>query len=138
MPNSKFIFAILGLSIVAIGWIFLDFESEEVPFISVSDLLEHHNTFSQERFRIGGNVIDGSIEYSKDKLDISFTLKQGEAILPVIHHSAAVPDLFKDGSQVIVEGIYQNGIFEAENLMTKCASRYEEESNYESMSDSSI
>jgi cytochrome c-type biogenesis protein CcmE len=138
MPKTKFILAILGLSIVAVGWIFLDFESEEVPFISVADLLEHHDTFSQERFRLGGNVIDGSIEYSKDKLDISFTLKQGEAFLPVTHHSAAVPDLFKDGSQVIVEGIYQNGVFEAENLMTKCASRYEEESNYKSINNSSI
>ena len=54
------------------------------------------------------------------------------------HYSAAVPDLYKDGSQVIVEGIYQNGVFEAENLMTKCASRYEEESNYEAMSERSI
>ena len=106
MPKAKFIFAILGLSIVAIGWMVLDFESEEVPFISVSDLLEHHQSFSQEKFRLGGNVIEGTIQYSDDKLDISFTLKQGEATLPVTHHSAAVPDLFKDGSQVIVEGIY--------------------------------
>ena len=138
MPNVKFIIAILGLSLVAIGWIVIDFKSEEVPFISVSDLLEHHNSFSQEKFRLGGNVIDGSIQYSDDRLDISFQLKQGESILPVTHHSAAVPDLFKDGSQVIVEGIYQNGIFEAENLMTKCASRYEEESNYEAVSERSI
>jgi len=131
MPKTKFIIAILGLSLVAIGWMVLDFESEEVPFISVADLLTHHDSFSQEKFRLGGNVIDGSIQYSKDKLDISFNLKQGEAVLAVTHHSAAVPDLFKDGSQVIVEGVYHDGVFEAENLMTKCASRYEEESNYE-------
>lgn len=138
MPKAKFIIAILGLSLVAIGWMVLDFESEEVPFISVADLLEHHESFSQEKFRLGGNVIDGSIQYSEDKLDISFSLKQGEATLPVTHHSAAVPDLFKDGSQVIVEGVYHEGIFVAENLMTKCASRYEEESKYESVSERSI
>ena len=138
MPKAKFIIAILGLSIVAIGWMVLDFESEEVPFISVADLLELHESFSQEKFRLGGNVIEGSIQYSKDKLDISFNLKQGDATLPVTHHSAAVPDLFKDGSQVIVEGVYNEGIFVAENLMTKCASRYEEESNYESVSERSI
>ena len=138
MPKAKFIIAILGLSLVAIGWMVLDFESEEVPFISVADLLEHHESYSQEKFRLGGNVIDGSIQYSEDKLDISFNLKQGEATLPVTHHSAAVPDLFKDGSQVIVEGVYHEGVFVAENLMTKCASRYEEESKYESVSERSI
>ena len=138
MKNTKFFITILGISLVTLGWMIVDFESEEVPFISVEDLLQHHESFVQEKFRLGGNVIEGSIKYSKDMLDISFHLKQGEAILPVTHHSAAVPDLFKDGSQVIVEGTYNKGIFVAENLMTKCASRYEEESGYESMSEKSI
>ena len=138
MSNLKFIIAILGLSIISISWIVIDFESEEVPFISISDLLKHHNLYSQEKFRLGGNVKIGSISYSDDRLDIYFKLKQGESILRVKHHSAAVPDLFKDGSEVIVEGIYQNDIFEAENLMTKCASRYEEESKYKAMSERSI
>ncbi|MAJ45038.1 MAG: hypothetical protein CMF96_09895 [Candidatus Marinimicrobia bacterium] len=138
MPKTKFIIAILGLSIISIGWMVLDFKTEEVPFISVSDLLEHHESFSQEKFRLGGNVIKGSIQYSENKLDIYFNLKQGDATLPITHHSAAVPDLFKDGSQVIVEGVYHEGIFIAENLMTKCASRYEEESNYESVGEQSI
>mgnify|MGYP001409044147 CR=1 FL=1 len=138
MPKTKFIIAILGLSIISIGWMVLDFKTEEVPFISVSDLLEHHESFSQEKFSLGGNVIKGSIQYSENKLDIYFNLKQGDATLPITHHSAAVPDLFKDGSQVIVEGVYHEGIFIAENLMTKCASRYEEESNYESVGEQSI
>ena len=35
------------------------------------------------------------------------------------------PDLFKDGAEVIVTGQYLNGIFYADELQTKCASRYE-------------
>ena len=64
MPKAKFIIAIIGLSIIAIGWMVLDFKSEEVPFISVTDLLKHHETYSQEKFRLGGNVIEGSIQSS--------------------------------------------------------------------------
>jgi len=52
--------------------------------------------------------------------------------MPVQHTSAAIPDLFKDGAEVIVEGKYDEGLFIADNLMTKCASRYEAEENYES------
>jgi cytochrome c-type biogenesis protein CcmE len=138
MPKAKFIIAILAISLIGIGWMVIGFETEEVPFISVSDLIEHHESYSQEKFRLGGNVLDGSIKYSEDKLDLFFELKQGEAILSVKHHSAAVPDLFKDGTQVIVEGVYNDGVFVADNLMTKCASRYEEESNYESKGNQTI
>ncbi|MBC8197920.1 MAG: cytochrome c maturation protein CcmE [Candidatus Marinimicrobia bacterium] len=138
MPKAKFIIAILALSLIGFGWMVIGFETEEVPFISVSDLIEHHESYTQEKFRLGGNVLDGSIKYSEDKLDLFFELKQGEATLSVKHHSAAVPDLFKDGTQVIVEGVYKNGVFVADNLMTKCASRYEEESNYESKSSQTI
>ena len=35
------------------------------------------------------------------------------------------PDLFKDGAEVIVTGQYINGTFYADELQTKCASRYE-------------
>ena len=44
------------------------------------------------------------------------------------------PDLFKDGAEVIVTGQYLNGTFYADELQTKCASRYEgdlrDESSY--------
>ena len=33
--------------------------------------------------------------------------------------------MFKDGSEVIVEGIFDGEVFFADNLMTKCASKYE-------------
>ena len=51
-----------------------------------------------------------------------------------VNYSKTRPDLFKDGAEVIVTGEYRNGIFVADELQTKCASRYEgdlrEESNY--------
>ena len=44
------------------------------------------------------------------------------------------PDLFKHGAEVIIEGVYANGSFNADMLQTKCASRYEgdlrDESSY--------
>ena len=59
-----------------------------------------------------------------DQLDLSFVLKQETEMLPVRYHKI-VPDMFGDGAEVIVEGYYIDGEFQADNLMTKCASRYE-------------
>ena len=43
----------------------------------------------------------------------------------VVKYGRTRPDLFKDGSEVIVAGQYLDGIFYADELQTKCASRYE-------------
>ena len=131
--RKKFTVVILSVTILVIGWITLDFKASEVPFISVEDLLNHHSEYYQDQFRLGGNVHSGSIKYSKDKLTVKFIMDQGEHNLPVIYTSAALPDLFSDDADVIVVGSYTDGVLVADNLMTKCASRYEEESNYTSM-----
>jgi len=116
--------------ILLIAWIAIDFKKQEVPFISIKDLIEFDDKFYQKRFRLGGHVKNGSISFSENLLTVFFTLKQGEKTLPIEYTEVALPDLFKDDAEVIVEGSYIDGKLIADNLMTKCASRYEEESNY--------
>ncbi len=133
--RKKFVLVIIVFGLLTVAWISMDFKTQEVPFISVSDLVNHVDNYKQDRFRLGGNVQEGSIHYSEDHLTVDFQLKQGDSSVPVEHTSAAIPDLFKDGAQVIVEGAYKSGIFYADNLMTKCASRYEEESKYKTVAE---
>jgi cytochrome c-type biogenesis protein CcmE len=47
------------------------------------------------------------------------------ARVPVVYHGS-VPDLFKTGRDVIVEGTLRNGVFVAKpgSLITKCPSKY--------------
>ena len=132
MINKKFLYIILSFTVISIGWITLDYRGSEVPFVSVEDLLNNHQNFKQKKFRLGGIVKPGSIQFSDNKLTVKFNLNQGEFSLPVQYFSAAIPDLFGDSAEVIIEGKYENNILVADNLMTKCASRYEEESNYTS------
>ena len=45
--------------------------------------------------------------------------------LPVRYLGIDVPDLFKDGAEVVVEGHFASGTFMAERVMAKCPSKYE-------------
>lgn len=56
----------------------------------------------------------------------TFTLSGKEKTIPVEYHGV-IPDLFKAGGEVVVEG-QENaaGVFESDIMMTKCASKYEE------------
>ena len=134
--NTKIFSLIVGvLSVILfwIGWVSLNPSDEKAMarFISVEKLV---NNEISSRTKLGGIVKKGSIQISKiNQLDCVFVLKEGSAELAV-NYSKTRPDLFKDGAEVIVTGEFRNGIFVADELQTKCASRYEgdlrEESNY--------
>ena len=106
-------------------WVGLGFEGNELPYVTIQDLIERKTIKPGKRFRLGGNVMEGSIlRNENDPLALSFVLIQEKEELSVSYHKI-VPDMFKDGSEVIVEGFYDGQTFYADNLMTKCASRYE-------------
>ena len=134
--NNKIFSLIAGVLTVIlfwIGWVSLNPSDKKAmaQFVSVEKLV---NNEISSRTKLGGIVKKGSIQISKsNQLDCVFVLKEGSAELAV-NYSKTRPDLFKDGAEVIVTGEYRNGIFVADELQTKCASRYEsdlrDESNY--------
>lgn len=134
--TKKIALTIAGIILVALFWIFRTStetdpqESLMIKFLSLDQL----HAAGTSRVKLGGLVESGSIAVKADnKLDCNFTLVQGNHSVPV-HYTRTRPDLFKDEAEVIVTGVYEQGIFEADDLQTKCASRYEgdlrDESNY--------
>jgi cytochrome c-type biogenesis protein CcmE len=77
--------------------------------------------------RVHGFVVAGSIEKELDKGHVNFRVadKTGTGTLPVRYLGIDVPDMFKDGAEVVVEGHYASGLFMAEKVMAKCPSKYE-------------
>ena len=123
--NKKFLVVIVAVSLLMIVWVGLGFEGNELPYVTIWELTTNYEKKPGKRFRLGGNVKEGSILHDEDDLlALSFVLMQEGNQLPVSYHKI-VPDMFKDGSEVVVEGIYDGEYFHADNLMTKCASRYE-------------
>lgn len=122
----KFVILIVVVAAITFGWIVVGTGDEEVPYVSISELRDKEGTWKQKRFRLGGLVEIGSIAYSPDRLSVDFIMSQGEEQLKV-HYTGLTPDMFKDEAEVIIEGEYTDGVFLADNLITKCASRYEVE-----------
>jgi cytochrome c-type biogenesis protein CcmE len=84
--------------------------------------------------RVHGYVVDGTIERDVAGKQVSFAVQElaphaggsAEGAMPVVYASLEVPDLFKDGAEVVVEGkLASNGSFEATNLLAKCPSKFE-------------
>jgi cytochrome c-type biogenesis protein CcmE len=80
--------------------------------------------------RVHGFVAAGSIakDLAAGHVDFRVEDKAKAHVLPVRYLGIDVPDMFKDGAEVVVEGRYESGTFMAERVMAKCPSKYEAKS----------
>lgn len=81
--------------------------------------------YRTQRVRLCGRVDDKNFSSSPASLTANFVLKGNAVDLPVQYHGV-IPGLFQAGRDVVVEGKFnRQGVFAADVMMTKCASKYE-------------
>jgi len=110
---------------LAIGYLaYMGFESSATYYYTVSEFIERGNSSYSENVRVKGQVAPGSVEQEAVGSVLRFTIIDGGEGLPVAYQGV-VPDTFKVGSEVVVEGqLNSAGIFQAHTLMPQCPSRY--------------
>ncbi len=107
----------LAVAGVKSGWVY---------YLHVDDFVQD-STYQDRRVRLFGLVDTENVEVAPAMLTAKFDL-QGESNSIPIHYQGVVPDTFKPGGEVMVEGKLDDaGIFQADTLMTKCASKYQSE-----------
>ena len=97
-------------------------------FMTVGELKTRATSLQGQRVRVNGNVVQGTENWQPQAMTLKFSIQdeQGTA-LPVVFNGPR-PDNFQRAASAIVEGeLLPDGSFQAENLLLKCPSRYEEE-----------
>jgi cytochrome c-type biogenesis protein CcmE len=115
---------IVALSVAAVLAIFLLYTSIAgggTPQLQPSQLAGH-----QGKVQLVGKVV-GTPSGDAHGAGLRFTLRDrsGTATVPVLYHGT-VPDLFRSGREVAMEGRLRNSVFVAtpNSLLTKCPSKY--------------
>ena len=123
--------AIATLSIFGgIAWLVVAQSGGEGTFryyASVGDFLEQpHVTSGKQGSRVHGFVHAGSIAQNLPDGYVDFAISDDSAgVLDVRYQGIDLPDLFREGAEVVVEGHYARGVFVADRVMAKCPSKYE-------------
>jgi cytochrome c-type biogenesis protein CcmE len=74
--------------------------------------------------RVGGMVVDGSVQRSDDSLAVRFQLTDYEASVPVIY-KGILPDLFGEGQGAVASGMLNSdGVLEASEVLAKHDENY--------------
>lgn len=76
------------------------------------------------RIRVGGMVVDGSVERASDSLLVSFDLTDYDQNVRV-HYTGILPDLFREGQGIIAQGVIDKaGVFQADEVLAKHDENY--------------
>ena len=76
---------------------------------------------NNKRIKVGGMVLDGSV--TRDKTNISFVITDYEGSIDV-EFDGIVPDLFKEGTGVVVLGYLKDKTLIAEDVLAKHDENY--------------
>jgi len=109
-----------ALAYLALG----NFGENLVYFFTPSEVKAFSSEYYQKKVRVGGMVVEGSMEAYADRLGLTFELTDGEATIPVTFEGIP-PDLFKEGQGAVVEGFWTGQhTFQSNLIMAKHSEDY--------------
>ena len=119
-------FVLGGLAILGavIYLVIANTQANAVYYMTVSEL-KTCTVCTTQSVRVAGVVQAGSVVNNDANQQMSFTIADGSQSLNVVY-SGIVPDIFRPGITVVVEGLYSgHGPFQAQTLLAKCPSKFQ-------------
>jgi cytochrome c-type biogenesis protein CcmE len=117
---------VLGLlAIAALGWLAVDaFQGSVVYYLTPS---EADAADTGTTFRLAGLVVEGSIQRNATTGELRFEVTDGSTTIPV-RFDGRPPDSLADGAEAVAEGrLGTDGVFQADSVLARCASKFEAE-----------
>ena len=116
---------LLGLALLAVGalaWLAVDaFQESVVYYLTPSEAAAESR---EGRFRLAGLVVDDSLHRDAAG-SLHFEVTDGDTTVAV-RFDGRVPDALEGGSEAVAEGrIGPDGVFHADTVLARCASKFE-------------
>ena len=125
--NGKLALALsISVVVAALGFlIYTGLSDNMVYYYHVDEFLGKAASLRGENIKVNGKVLDGSIQ--KQQMDYQFVIHGAINNTIDVSYHGVVPDTFKAGSDVVVEGTYDpdTRVFHATTLLAKCPTKYE-------------
>jgi len=112
--------AVAYLTISALG-------STSSYYRTPAEVLAQHDQLVGKPLRVSGKLLVDTIQWNAKDLKLDFVITDDTGARLPIHFEGVKPDNMTEAAEVIVEGkLDPNGVVQANSLLLKCPSRYEE------------
>ena len=112
----------IGIVIIIVFVIFgaLSFRKTLTPYVSFAEARKTGNTV-----QVIGEVVFPEVKYDINVHQLQFPIMDENQDRIMVVYSGTKPANFEQATKVVVIGRYENGIFEADQLLVKCPSKYQ-------------
>ncbi len=110
--------AVLVVAFLAYGT--TSFKSNLTPYVSFEEASR-----SGKRVQVAGGLVEDSTEYLDASQELKFAMVDEDGNTLTVHYNGVKPGNFEEAVQIVAVGTYQRGLFEAEQLLVKCPSKYQ-------------
>lgn len=125
--NKKYIVGFSLIVAVLLTLVFFNARRGLSYYYTVQEFKQVATTLDQQQtIKVAGKMKSGTLKkVSDDPLRYNFGLSDGQDSV-AISYAGILPDTLRPEGELVVEGVWQNNIFLASKLLTKCPSKYEE------------
>ena len=121
--KNKYIFGgiIIAVFLVLMGYLFTQSNIEYVD--------DFNKVMSTEKIvkATGSWVKEKNYQIDNQNKTFSFMMTDANGNQMKVIYEGTIPNNFESATSVVVTGKYQNGYFHAKDILTKCPSKYEEQ-----------
>ncbi len=124
--KSRGRFVLLLLVVVGGFYLVIDSMTQGGAYFFTVDEAVNAKVSQQRLIRVKGIVADGTWVRAEGSSVHDFTV-QGDDHQMKVHFEGPMPDVFKEGSEVVATGrLDEGGVLQATEVTAKCPSKYEE------------
>ena len=127
--KPQFLVAGLLLVGVIVALMIYGLTTAKAYWLTVDEVQQRGGALTSQRLRVNGIVVDGSENWNATEVTLRFMMEDEDDPdhqLAVVYYEPR-PDNFQRAASVIVTGeLLADGTFQADVLLLKCPSRYEE------------
>ncbi len=120
MKNKKLI---IGLAVIVVfaGFAFYSFRDALNPYVTFAEAVQLTGTVQVMGY------LAGDINYDMDSRQLRFYMEDEDGTIAQVAYRGAEPNNMDHAESIVVIGMFERDIFNAEKILTKCPSKYEEE-----------
>jgi cytochrome c-type biogenesis protein CcmE len=122
---KKLVYSVAGVAILVFAGflVYRAINAGLTYFILPNEYAQHQDRYENRRVQLGGIVEPGSVKFDEKTLLLNFNITDTVQTYTV-NYTGAPPELFKDGTGVVVEGKFDGDIFVSNVVKVKHSEQY--------------
>ncbi len=123
MANNqrKLWYVIGGVLVVAfLAYGATSFKNNLTPYVSFSEAMK-----TASRVQVAGALVEGSSAYVDEEQKLHFVIVDEAGLEMAVRYSDVKPANFEEATQIVAVGSWRGDVFDAEQLLVKCPSKYQ-------------